>query len=86
LQTLIGNNFFITGVKDVQWGQKLVLIIEGEPFNENEISSLNRSMEELLAKFEVPKEIYFIDHFIEAGNGKMDRLKTTEAIAGPDSQ
>ena len=86
LQTLITNRFYIAGIKDIQWGQKLVLIIEGEPFNDNKVSSLNRSMEELLAKYEVPKEIYFIDHFIEAGNGKMDRLKTTEAIAGPDSQ
>ncbi len=80
LQTLITNRFYIAGIKDVRWGQKLVLIIEGAPFNKNTISSLNRSMEDMLAKYEVPKEIYFIDHFIEAGNGKIDRLGTTQVI------
>ena len=85
LQTLFSNRFYIAGIEDVQWGQKLVLIIEGAPFEENTITSLNRSMDELLAKYEVPREIYFVNNFIEANNGKIDRsLTTTKAVPALD--
>lgn len=83
LQSLFISRFYVAGLKDRQWGQKLVLIIEGDPFDEIRITSLNCRMEELLGKYEVPKEIYFVNNFIEASNGKVNRLQTTvKAVPG----
>ena len=77
LQSLISNRFYLTGIKDEQWGEKLILIIEGVPFDESAIILLRSKMGALLNKYEVPKEIYFINNFIEASNAKINRLRTT---------
>jgi O-succinylbenzoic acid--CoA ligase len=77
LQSLFNDRFYLTGIKDEQWGEKLILIIEGTPFDESEIISLKSKMEALLNKYEVPKEIYFVNDFTEASNGKINRSGTT---------
>ena len=83
LKSLFTNRFYLTGIKDAQWGEKLILIIEGIPFDESAIISLKSRMEALLDKYEVPKEIYFVNDFTEAGNGKINRARTTaKAVSG----
>ena len=77
LQSLFANRFYLTGIKDDQWGEKLILIIESVPFDESAIILLRSKMGALLNKYEVPKEIYFINNFIEASNAKINRLRTT---------
>jgi len=77
LQSLFTNRFYFTGIKDEQWGEKLILIIEGVPFDESAIIPLKSKMEALLNKYEVPKEIYFVNNFTEASNGKINRALTT---------
>jgi O-succinylbenzoic acid--CoA ligase len=82
LQSLFSNRFYLTGIKDAQWGEKLILIIEGLPFDESAIISLKSKMGALLNKYEVPKEIYFVTNFMEANNGKINRVETTaKAVA-----
>ncbi|MEO8960706.1 MAG: AMP-binding protein [Ginsengibacter sp.] len=83
LQSLFDSRFYLSGIKDVQFGEKLILIVEADPFDEIRITSLNCRMEELLGKYEVPKEIYFLENFLEASNGKIDRSQTTiKAVPG----
>jgi len=77
LQPLFTNRFYLTGIKDAQWGEKLILIIEGDPFDEHAIISLRSKMVALLDKYEIPKEIHFVNTFTEAGNGKISRVETT---------
>ena len=77
IHSLFTNRFYLTGIKDARWGEKLILIIEGIPFDENTMISLKSKMGKLLNKYEVPKEIYFVNTFTEAGNGKINRSKTT---------
>jgi O-succinylbenzoic acid--CoA ligase len=83
LQPLFNNRFYLTGIKDAQWGEKLILVIEGTSFDESAIISLKSKMEALLHKYEVPKEIYFVNTFTEASNGKVNRALTTgKALPG----
>jgi O-succinylbenzoic acid--CoA ligase len=83
LSKLIETRFFVAGISDEKLGEKLVLLIESFVKIENEtqikaalfskISSLKT-----FSKFEIPKEIYFLDNFIEATSGKIQRKKTLE--------
>jgi O-succinylbenzoic acid--CoA ligase len=69
LAKIISNHFFVIGIPDEKLGEKLILLIEG---NQKEISfeTIN------LTKFEIPKEIYFLDQFVETVSGKIHRKKT----------
>jgi o-succinylbenzoate---CoA ligase len=63
----IGNRFFVAGIPDEKLGEKLILFVEGNPF---EIKS---SIFDDLDKYEKPKEIKFIPHFEETETGKIKR-------------
>ena len=75
---IIHQRFFIAGVPDEQLGEKVVLIVEGDKFNNiilNEVKNLST-----LSKYEVPKEIYFVKVFVETETKKIQRKKTLELL------
>lgn len=63
----ISSRFFIAGLHDLVLGEKLALIIEGEP------QDIDNSIFEGLGKYEKPKEIIFVPKFLETGSGKIMR-------------
>ncbi len=63
----IDRRYFVTGMADAAYGEKLVLVIEGEKFD------LPEKIFEGLDKYEKPKEVLFIPQFKETGNGKIIR-------------
>ena len=67
----IQNRFFVCGMTDEILGEKLILIVEGK----KQAISLKK-----LNRYETPKEIYFIDHFIETDTKKIHRKKTLNLI------
>jgi len=69
LAKIISTRFFVIGIPDEKLGEKLILFIEG---NHKEMSFENID----LTKFEIPKEIYFLNQFIETASGKIKRKKT----------
>jgi len=73
LSTVIEGRFFVYGKPDKDLGDKLVLIVEGE---EDEIIIKKISKLNSLLKYEIPKEIIFINDFIETETKKIDRNKT----------
>jgi O-succinylbenzoic acid--CoA ligase len=73
LSKIIKKRFFVIGVSDEKLGEKLVLIIEG---NQQEINIDTAQ----LSKFEIPKEIYFVNEFVETKTGKIQRKKTLAKI------
>ncbi|PQJ73456.1 AMP-binding protein [Polaribacter butkevichii] len=81
LAKIIRNRFFVTGIPDEQLGEKLVLLIEQvdscdiSKFLKLEIAELKT-----LSKFEIPKEIYFVDKFIETKTKKIQRKKTLDLV------
>ncbi len=89
LSKIITQRFFVIGVPDTILGEKLVLIIE------DAISSISSSLNTgavkkylllkikkytSLSKFEIPKEVYFVNEFIETETKKIQRKKTLSKI------
>lgn len=74
LSGLIDRRFFVKGVSDEKLGEKLVLVIEGEPY------TINETFFAELGKFEKPKEILFIDKFTETESGKVIREKSMQGV------
>lgn len=68
------NRFFVTGQPDELLGQKVVLFVEKEG-NTPEETVLSELKGQLPA-YHVPKEILFVDQFIETPNGKINRRAT----------
>ncbi len=73
MSKFIFNRFFVTGVDDEVLGQKLILLIESKPYS---ISFDDKN----LTRFEIPKEVYFLDCFVETTSKKIQRKKTLELI------
>jgi O-succinylbenzoic acid--CoA ligase len=70
----IDRRFFVKGMPDEQLGEKLVLVVEGEPFE------IDKAIFASLGKFEKPKDIVFTDKFAETESGKIIRDKTAAAV------
>ena len=77
LSEIIVNRFFVAGVKDALLGEKLILLIEGVKNSVilNKVKNLDS-----LSKFEIPKEIYFLEKFIETPTQKIQRNKTIQLL------
>ena len=75
LAVLIKERFFVAGIKDTFLGEKLVLIVEGEE-KTYRFSSVGN-----IAKYEIPKEVYFVTKFIETETKKIQRSKTLNLLS-----
>jgi O-succinylbenzoic acid--CoA ligase len=73
LASKIIQRFFIAGLPDATFGQKIALFIEGEEF------AVDPKNFKTLEKFERPKEIHFIANFLEANN-KLKRFEMVEQL------
>jgi O-succinylbenzoic acid--CoA ligase len=69
----IPESFFISGKADEELGQKVILIVEGK---ERDVQHAFQK----LGKFEIPKEIYFVDKFALTHTGKMDKRVILEKL------
>jgi O-succinylbenzoic acid--CoA ligase len=70
------NRFFIYGVDDQLLGNKIILFIEGKDKNKPILDNLKK----VLTKFEMPKNIYFIEFFNETDTGKIQRDATVNSF------
>lgn len=85
LTEIIENRFFVYGVFDDILGEKLILIIEFKGSIERKNSYLTKLQYQIknltsLDKFEIPKEIYFLDTFKETSSGKIQRNQTLASL------
>lgn len=65
--------YFIAGLPDRKFGEKVVLVIEDAPWSGREIQQLRRDLEKRLEKYAVPKEIFFLKPFVRTPTGKINR-------------
>lgn len=70
---LIERPFFITGEADPVLGERLVLVIEDNPWSPSEVNALKTGLEALLEKNEAPKRIAFREAFARTATGKIRR-------------
>ncbi len=76
----INKPFFVIGLPDKTFGEKLVLCIEGDCVPDK--SDLKLSLD----KFHIPKEVYCFEKFSRTDSNKINRLKTIERIADAKKQ
>lgn len=74
LTCFIENRFIIASEPDEKLGEKLILIVEGD---EESVKDINFN---ILGKYEVPKEIYFLKEFVSTFSGKIQRTETLELL------
>jgi len=77
LSAIIKNRFFVAGKRDKIFGKKLILIFEGIK-NDDVLKKVQDVS--TLSKYEIPKDIYFIEKFIETPTGKVNRTATLNRI------
>jgi o-succinylbenzoate---CoA ligase len=80
-QTGITNRFFIHGISDKAFGDKIVLIMEGTGHNLPAIEKTFPLMMAALSPYEVPKEIRLSPAFIVTDTGKVNRLKSLSTVS-----
>lgn len=68
----IPHRFFVIGKPDATLGEKLILVIEGEPY------PIESSVFDTLNKYEKPKEILFVPKFSETETGKIKRVDSIQ--------
>lgn len=69
---LIKRDYCIIGCADEKWGEKILLLVEGE-INDSESSELHDSLKEALESWEVPKEIIGVISLPRTATGKIIR-------------
>lgn len=66
----IKNRFFVTGKPDKELGEHLVLVVEGKE------ETIDLSKIESLDKYEMPKEVIFVNKFKDTATGKIIRKES----------
>ncbi len=70
---LITSRYYITAAPDERLGQRIILVIEGEPCDEAALQQLRQRLMQHLTHYEMPREIHFLPHFAETYSGKVKR-------------
>ena len=70
---LVEARFYITSLPHELLGQQIVLKIEGLPWNGQKKKSFLKQIRSCLTKYEIPKQILFVDKFEETTTGKVRR-------------
>lgn len=69
----VEQRFFIMPEEDARLGQRAVLVIEGRAWDEEQKKQLLERLRQELHPYEIPKKIYFREHFMETYSGKVIR-------------
>jgi O-succinylbenzoic acid--CoA ligase len=67
-------------LEDKEFGEKVVLVLEG--VTKEEITQIKIDTENVLGKYEKPREYLTVSKFIETPNGKVKRKETLLAAHG----
>lgn len=74
LSNYIHADFAVSSKPDEKLGEKLVLVIEGEE------GSLTLKSATTLSKYEIPKEVFYVQHLPRTESGKIARAKVKELL------
>lgn len=75
LSQIISKRFFVSSIKDAILGEKLILVIESEPYE-----FTMEKLQSVLNTYETPKKIYFLSQFMETDTKKVDRNRTKNLL------
>jgi len=83
--------FFVGALEDGRTGQRVVAVIEGEPFDSSETDAsglatiLRTQLQPALRPYEVPRQVYFVPQLLETPTGKIDRAANLTTLAAPSA-
>jgi O-succinylbenzoic acid--CoA ligase len=77
LSEVIKQRFFVAGIPDAILGEKLILVVEGIE-NDNLFENIKNM--EFLSKYEIPKELFFVNSFLETDTQKINRKETLKLL------
>ncbi len=80
VETIIDCPFIYSAVPDIKFGEKTVLIIEGEQLDKNQPALLLQKLNSILGKYETPRQIVFVPRLPRTSTGKIDRRKARTMI------
>lgn len=72
---LLPERFYITAAPDERLGQHVVLMIEGQAYTDDRLRQLREDMSQCLTRYEMPRDIKFLERFQETSSGKVKRLR-----------
>ncbi|RIJ42360.1 AMP-binding protein [Pontibacter oryzae] len=75
--------FFIAPQPDEVLGDRIILVVEGNPLAQADEETLFTRLRSLLKKFEVPKQVYYSKSFSETATGKLNRQGTLQKLNLP---
>jgi len=78
LEGIIPSGYFISSLPDDQFENIVVLVIESEEYSSSQRESLEKQLDEVLSKYEIPKHIYFLPSFIYSESNKVLRKPTLD--------
>jgi o-succinylbenzoate---CoA ligase len=80
IENAVDTHYFIGSLPDQQFGEQLVLVIEGnEPGSEAKFV-LKQKLSEILKPYETPKEIIYLPEFIYTTSGKIKRQEILKSL------
>ena len=80
LEGIISSSYFISSVPDEVLENKVVLVIESETYTPQQEEILKSQLENLLGKYELPKQIFYIPRFIYSSGNKVLRKATLDNV------
>jgi O-succinylbenzoic acid--CoA ligase len=81
LEEIITTSYFISKEKDDNFGEIVVLIIEGLTIEEQ---SIRKILLNKLLTYEMPKKIYFLKEFVYTNTHKINRIETLKRLKNID--
>jgi o-succinylbenzoate---CoA ligase len=72
LSPFIQDRFIIAGLQDEQLGEKVIIIFEGKKKPAIDFTKTD------LTKYQIPKQVYYLEHFPETKNGKIIRKQVVQ--------
>ena len=83
LTELIDREFFAYGLEDDLLGERLVLVVEGAPFDLiPDLKAFSQIKTNSLERHEVPKEVFFIPEMVRTATGKIQRKVSMQRALG----
>ncbi len=74
----IRRRYFVAGQPDDALGERVVLFIEGEPLEADEQQRLQHLFPTILQRYETPRQLVTIPHFLLSDAGKVQKRATLE--------
>jgi len=76
LDNFIKTRFFISFLPDEKLGQQVILVLESLKWTDQQLFDFKAITNNILSKYERPKQLFFVEQFMETPTGKVQRTAT----------